>query len=307
MDRLTAAHVFIKIAERGSLASAADALQMSRAMVSRYLVHMEEWVGARLLHRTTRRLSLTPDGEQTLLRCRRMLDVADEVPQTRQDTNDPVRGVLRVACAQSLIQESLMPVLSSFLRAHPQLSIDLCIDSRAVHLVEDRIDLAIRITNDLDSNVVARRFGECQSVVCASPAYLATHGVPQQISDLAAHNCLSYSFFGCSLWEFTNGLGEKVNVPVGGNLSANESQVLLEATTLGVGISLQPMYAVAGALARGELEALLQDWQPKPLGIHGIYATRRQKSAALSKLLAALERHFAQPAWSLRGGLPLGV
>jgi len=297
MDRLIAAQVFVKIAERGSLAAAADALQMSRAMVSRYLVQMEDWVGVRLLHRTTRRLSLTSDGEQALLRCRRMLEIADEVSQPRQDTEDPVRGVLRVACAQSLIQESLMPTLSRFLRAHQQLSLDLCIDSRAVNLTEDRIDLAIRITNDLDPNVVARRFGDCESIVCASPAYLDVHGAPQQVSDLTLHNCLNYSFFGHSLWEFTNKHGEHVNVPVGGNLRANDSQVLLRATLLGVGISLQPAYAVANAIDCGELKALLTDWQPKPLGIHGIHASRKQKPAALNALLAALDSHFSQPAW----------
>jgi DNA-binding transcriptional LysR family regulator len=293
MDRITAAEVFVQIAERGSLAAAADALDMSRAMVSRYLAQMERWAGARLLHRTTRRLSLSPAGEQTLARCRRMLEIAGELVLPPQDEADPVRGLLRVACAQSLAQEVLMRPVAAFLRAHPQAAIDLRIDARPVNLVEDRIDLAIRITNELDPNLIARRLGDCASVVCAAPAYLAAHGTPLRVEDLALHNCLTYSYFGRSLWTFTDAAGEPASVPVGGNLSANETQVLLAAAVEGVGIGLQPLYAAAGALARGELVALLPGHVAQPLGIHGIYASRRQMPAVLRAMLDALAAYFA--------------
>jgi DNA-binding transcriptional LysR family regulator len=298
MDRITAARVFVQIAERGSMAAAADALEMSRAMVTRYLAQMESWAGARLLHRTTRHQSLTPPGEHTLARCRRLLEIADEVTLAPQDDADPVRGLLRVACAQSLAQAVLMPALGRFLQAHPQAAIDLRIDSRAVHLIEDGIDLAIRITNDLDPNIVARRLGDCASVVCAAPSYLATHGTPRNVQDLAMHNCLVYSYFGRSLWEFTDASGQPASVPVGGNLSANESQVLLSAVIEGIGIGLQPRYAVAPALASGALQVVLPGWTPASLGIHGLYATRHQMTAALRALLDALAEHFADPAWA---------
>ena len=293
MDRITAAEVFVQIAERGSMAAAADALEISRAMVTRYLAAMEQWAGARLLHRTTRRLSLTAAGEQALAHCRRMLEIAGELVVPPPDQDDPVRGLLRVACAQSLAQEVLMAPVSAFLRAHPQAAIDLRIDARPVNLVEERIDLAIRITNELDPNLIARHLGDCDSVVCASPAYLAAHGTPQRMDDLAVHNCLTYSYFGRSLWNFRDAAGEPVSVPVGGNLSANESQVLLAATLQGVGIGLQPLYAAAGALARGELVALLTDHVPQPLGIHGIYASRRQMPPVLRAMLDALAAYFA--------------
>lgn len=298
MDRLTAAQVFVQVAERGSMAAAAEALQMSRAMVTRYIAQMEAWTGARLLHRTTRRQSLTPAGEHTLARCQRLLDIADEVVLAPQDDADPVRGLLRVACAQSLAQAALVPALGHFLSAHPQVAVDLRIDSRAVNLVEDGIDLAIRITNDLDPNIVARRLGECESVICAAPAYVAVHGTPQGVQDLALHNCLVYSYFGRSLWEFTDEQGRQAGVPVGGNLSANESQVLLAAALEGIGIGLQPRYAVAPALASGALLELLPGWRPATLGLHGLYTTRRQMTAALRALLDALAQHFADPAWA---------
>jgi DNA-binding transcriptional LysR family regulator len=207
------------------------------------------------------------------------------------------RGLLRVACAQSLAQAVLMPALGRFLQAHPQAAIDLRIDSRAVNLVADGVDLAIRITNDLDPNIVARRLGDCESVVCAAPSYLAAHGTPRHVQDLALHNCLAYSYFGRSLWEFTDADGQPASVPVGGNLSANESQVLLAAVLEGVGIGLQPRYAVAPALASGALQVVLAEWRPASLGIHGLYATRRQMTAALRTLLDALADHFADPAW----------
>ena len=248
MDRITAAEVFVQIAERGSMAAAAEGLDMSRAMVTRYLAEMERWAGARLLHRTTRRLSLTAAGDQTLARCRRMLEIAGELVAPSQDEADPVRGLLRVACAQSLAQEVLMPPVTAFLQAHPQAAIDLRIDARPVNLVEERIDLAIRITNDLDPNLIARHLGDCDSVVCASPAYLALHGIPQRVQDLAVHNCLTYSYFGRSLWEFTDPQGQPATVPVGGNLSANETQVLLAAAIAGAG---------AGAASGGLIGALI--------------------------------------------------
>lgn len=296
MDRITAAEVFVQIADRGSMAATADALDMSRAMVTRYLAEMERWAGARLLHRTTRRLSLTAAGEQTLAHCRSLLEIAGELVVPAQDEADPVRGLLRVACSQSLAQEVLMPPMAAFLQAHPQAAIDLRIDARPVNLVEERIDLAIRITNELDPNLIARRLGDCASVVCAAPVYLARHGTPQRVQDLAQHNCLTYSYFGRSLWEFTeftDPQGQPASVSVGGNLSANETQVLLAAAIAGAGIGLQPLYAAAGPIARGELVAVLPGQVPQALGIHGIYASRRQMPPVLRAMLDALAAYFA--------------
>ena len=144
-----------------------------------------------------------------------------------------------------------------------------------MNLVEERIDLAIRITNELDPNLIARPLGHCDSVVCASPAYLAAHGAPASVQDLAPHNCLTYSYFGKSLWQFERG-GERVAVPVSGNLSANESQVLLAAAIEGAGIAMQPAYSARGPIAQGRLVALLPDFVPQGLGVYGVYASRRR-------------------------------
>ncbi|MVW76878.1 LysR family transcriptional regulator [Pseudomonas xionganensis] len=299
MDRLTAMRVFVEVVERGSQTAAADALEMSRAMVSRYLGELEAWVGARLLHRTTRKLSLTGAGELLLGQCREMLAVAETMQGVGRMGQAAPRGTLRIACSQSLAQAWLVHALDEFTRLYPQVSIELVVGSQAVNLVEARIDLALRITNQLDPNLIARQLAVCRSVVCATPAYLARHGTPQRPEELAQHNCLSYAYFGRSIWEFSRA-GEPQAVAVSGNLSANESMVLLEAALADSGISLQPRYSVAAHLRSGALVQLLPDYEPQQLGIHALYGTRRQMPAALRALLDFLiERLADKPDWDL--------
>ncbi len=292
MDRLTAARVFVAIVERGSMVAAAQQLEMSRAMVTRYLSQMEEWTGARLLHRTTRKLSLTDAGERTLALSRKMLEVAEAIDQVEERPNDEIRGILRITCSQSLGQTALAGAVTQYLKRHPQVAVDLQMNNRAVNLVEERIDLALRITNDLDPNLIARPLSRCASVVCASPAYLAAKGTPERPEDLASHNCLTYSWFGKSLWHFERH-GETSSVAVSGNLSANESVVLLAGTLQGAGISLQPWYSAAPLLAKGELVELLPDYKPQVMGIYGIYTSRKQMPATLRSMLDFLVEWFA--------------
>ncbi|CAI1083105.1 LysR family transcriptional regulator [Serratia ficaria] len=297
MDRITAAEVFITIVDRGSMIAAAETLEMSRAMVTRYLAQMEQWAGARLLHRTTRKLSLTDAGERTLERCRQMLALAGEIDLVEGEPSDELRGLLRITCSQSLGQTALVGAVTQYLKLHPQVAVDLQMNNRAVNLVEERIDLALRITNELDPNLIARPLSTCASVVCASPAYLAAHGTPRHPQDLALHNCLTYSYFGKSLWHFDS-QGVKSAVAVSGNLSANESVVLMAGTVQGAGISLQPYYSAAPLLASGELIELLPDYRPQSMGIYGIYTSRRQMPATLRTMLDFLVAWFADnPGW----------
>ncbi|MFC0226263.1 LysR family transcriptional regulator [Serratia aquatilis] len=297
MDRITAAEVFVTIVDRGSMIAAADTLEMSRAMVTRYLAQMERWTGARLLHRTTRKLSLTDAGERTLERCRKMLAVAEEIDLVESAQSDDLRGLLRISCSQSLGQTAVVGAVAQYLKRHPQVAVDLQMNNRAVNLVEERIDLALRITNELDPNLIARPLSTCASVVCASPAYLAAHGTPRHPQDLAVHNCLTYSYFGKSLWHF-DGQEETTAVAVSGNLSANESVVLLSGTLQGAGISLQPYFSAAPALAKGELVELLPGYTPLVMGIYGIYTSRRQMPATLRTMLDFLVTWFAtDPDW----------
>lgn len=295
MDRITAAQVFVAIAERGSMVAASEALDMSRAMVTRYLAEMEEWAGARLLHRTTRRLSLTDAGDATLARCRQMLEVAGAMAVASAEGVDTPQGLLRITCSQSLAQTALAGAVTAYLQRYPRAAVDLQMENRAVNLVEQRIDLAIRITNALEPNLIARQLASCASVVCAAPTYLAAHGTPRRIEDLALHNCLTYTYFGKSLWQFTH-QGEVLTVPVSGRLSANESLVLLVATVAGAGIAMQPRYSVAPLIASGQLVELLPAYVPQDMGIYGIYTSRQHMSPLLRTMLDFLLEWFARDA-----------
>ncbi|SMF33132.1 LysR family transcriptional regulator [Pseudogulbenkiania subflava] len=292
MDRLKAMRVFVEVAERGSLSHAADSLDMSRAMVSRYLAELEEWAGARLLHRTTRKLSLTSAGSEMLPRCRQMLALEDEIQAAVTAPEAAPRGILRLTCSVWLGQSYLARAVADYVKRYPATAVDMQLLNRSVNLVEEGIDLAIRITNDLDPNLIARKLGLCRSVVCASPGYLQQHGTPQRAEQLALHNCLTYSYFGKSLWAFSRD-GQPVSVPVGGNVSANETAALLEAARQGVGITMQPLQAAAPLLDTGELVAVLGDYQPRDMGIYAVYASRRHMPATLRTMLDFLAESFA--------------
>jgi len=294
MDRITAARVFVTIAERASLTSAAEALDMSRAMVTRHLAEMESWAGTRLFHRSTRRISLTAAGEEILARCRDMLALAEQMPVVGEELDGRPRGVLRVACAPSIAKATLHRAITAFLDLHPLTGINLQVSYKTVNLVEERIDLAIRVTNNLDPGLIARRLADCPLVVCAAPAYLQRHGTPENAEDLTRHNCMSFAFFGKSLWSFQR-KGESVSVPVRGNFSANDSLSLLDAAINGAGITQQPLIVAAPFIASGELVRLLPDIQPATLGIYAVYTSREYQPALLRAMLDFLGDWFSRP------------
>ncbi|MGJ0577935.1 LysR family transcriptional regulator [Xenorhabdus bovienii] len=297
MDRITAAQVFVTIVEQGSLVAAAERLDMSRAMVSRYLAEMEKWAGVRLLHRTTRKISLTSAGENAYQRSLKLLELAETMPVQQSLESQTLRGLLRVGCSQSLGTSALSVAIPEFMRRYPQIAVNLQINNRVINLVEERIDLAIRITNNLEPNLIARPLSICHSVVCAAPSYLDGKIIPQKPTDLASHNCLTYNFFGKSLWLFEK-QHEQYSVPVSGTLSANESTVLMEATLQGAGIAMQPYYSAAPYLISGQLVELLPDYQPQAMGIYGIYASRQNMPVTLRTLLDFLVDWFANaPHW----------
>ncbi|PHM44660.1 LysR family transcriptional regulator [Xenorhabdus mauleonii] len=292
MDRITAAQVFVTIVEQGSLIAAAERLDMSRAMVSRYLAEMEKWAGIRLLHRTTRKISLTSAGESVYHRCLKLMELAEAMPVQQSLEAQTLRGSLRVSCSQSLGMSALAVAIPEFMQMYPQIAVNLQMNNKVVNLIEERVDLAIRITNNLEPNLIARPLSTCHSIICAAPSYLAKNSPPKNPEDLASHNCLTYNFFGKSLWVFEK-QHECYSVPVSGTLSANESTVLMEAALQGAGIAMQPYYSVASYLMSGQLVELMPDYQPQAMGIYGIYASRQNMPATLRVLLDFLVNWFA--------------
>ncbi|WP_050467466.1 LysR family transcriptional regulator [Herbaspirillum chlorophenolicum] len=298
MDRLTAMQVFVAVVDGGSLSAAAQQLDLSRPVVSRYVAELEEWVGARLLHRTTRRLSLTPAGNEILPRCRQMLEFSDDMRHAVDAPGETPRGLLRITSSTSFTQSQLVQAVVEYGRRYPEVAVDLVALDRTVNLVEERIDLAIRMTTRLEPNLIARKLTVCRSVICASPDYLARHGTPKKVEDLALHNCLTHSYVGRSLWQFEGkGKGAKpASVAVGGSISANEVTVLLQAVLAGVGIGHMPAYSAAPLVASGQLVQLLPEYEPIQLGMYAVYASRKHMPATLRTMLDFLaERFGGQP------------
>ncbi len=296
MDRLTAMRVFTEVAATGSFSAAAERLDMSRAMVTRYVAELEQWLNARLLQRTTRSVTLTDAGEHCLRRSQQMLALAENIEEETARTEGALRGQLRLTCSMSLSYAQLATAIADFLKLHPQLKIDLDVSEGPLNLVERRIDLAIRISSEPDPVLISRPLARCDSVLVASADYLAEHGTPQAPADLARHRCLSYANFGKSIWTLTRD-GVSVPVHVSSPFSASEVTTLLRATLVGGGISLQPTYLVNPLLRSGELQAVLPDWQLPSMTIHALYPSRKHLAPAVRALLDFLVARFAQTPW----------
>lgn len=296
MDRLTAMRVFIEVARRGSFTASADRLTMSRAAVTRHVGALETWLGVRLLQRTTRRVSLTQAGEQTLERCLQILALTQEVEAEVAPAEGELRGQLRLSCSPSFAQAQLATALNAFLERHPGVKIDLDASDRAVNLVEARIDLALRIGEAPDPGLIARPLAPCDSRLVASPDYLARHGTPAHPAELARHHSLGHAHFGRGRWHFTRD-DEELRVAVTHRLTANETAVLLEAVIGGGGLAVLPTYLIGPALARGELLTVLPDWRPPRLTLYGLYTSRRHQPPALRALLDFLVERFERPPW----------
>ncbi|GFM87912.1 LysR family transcriptional regulator [Pseudomonas cichorii] len=297
MDKLQAMQAFVTVVDCGSQTAAADKLGLSRPVISRFLAELEEWTGARLMHRTTRRLNLTAAGAEVLPLCRRMLDLAEDMRAVVAAPEDEPKGLLRITTSTSFGQAQLTQAVTEFVGRYSQVRVDMVLLDRTVNLVDERLDLAIRITNDLDPNLIARRLTTCRSVVCASPAYLQAHSGPKSIEDLALHNCLTHSYHSSSLWHFTR-KGLPCSVAVQGNLSTNDSITTMQAALCGAGIALLPTYLAAPLMQDGRLIPLLTHYQPMELSIYAVYTSRKHMSSALRALLDFLAERFApEPVW----------
>lgn len=291
MDQLSAIRTFVEIADRGSLTRAAEALDLSRAMVSRHLEGLESWLGARLLHRTTRRVSLSDAGTEALPRLRQMLDLAADVQAVAGARRTEPAGRLRVTTSLSFAVSNLTPAIVEFQSRHPRIEVELLTVDRAVDLVAERIDLAVRITNRLDEGVVARRLASCRSALCASPAYLRRRGQPQRPEDLAQHDCITHAFGSRAEYRLRQA-GKLHTVGVKGPLSSNETFVLRQAALAGAGIAMLPTYFVGDDLARGRLVRLLPEHEPEALGVHAVYLSRQHQPQPLKLLIDFLAERF---------------
>ena len=297
MDALTDIAVFVRVVERGSFTLAANDLALSRAVVSKYLSRLEDRLGARLLHRTTRRLSLTEAGATLFEASRGALERIEEAEAVVAQFQSKPRGRLRVSAPMSFGILHLGPAMADFARAYPEITLDVRLDDRFVNLVEDGFDVAVRIGALTDSSLVARKLAVTRALACASPAYLAEHGEPETPEDLATHNCLVYSYL-ADLWRFTAPDGREIPVAVKGSLRINNGIVLAEAAVAGHGILVTPSFYVAPLLRSGRLKQVLASYKVKEIGIHAVYPQRGHVPPKVRAFVDFLVQRFGRrPDW----------
>ena len=298
-DRLTGLEVFAKVAAAGSLSAAGRAIGLSQTMVTKHLAALETRLGAKLFHRTTRRLSLTDAGRSYLESCERILAEIEAAEAAVAADRLKPRGLLRLNVPLVFGVRQIAPRLAEFARLHPHVTVELGLNDRQVDLAEEGWDLAIRIGNLRDSSLVARRLAPCRMTLCASPAYLAAHGTPRTAADLAQHNCLGYTLAQAGADRWMMGRRSEISVPISGNLRANNGDALLAAAIAGQGIVQQPTFILADAVRSGDLVRITLDHPPtEQLAVHAIYLPDRHPPAKVRAFIDFLAGQFApEPPW----------
>ena len=299
MDNYTDIAVFVKVVECGSFTRAAAELEISRAVISKYLSRVENRLGVRLLHRTTRRLSLTEAGAELFEASRGALERIVEAEESVARLQREPKGRLKVNAPMSFGVLHLAKVLPEFLKSHPGIHVDLRMDDRIVDLHAEGFDVGVRIARLADSSLVAKKLAPCRQVVCASPAYLEEFGEPQSVDDLAAHNCIQYLYASeANVWRFIAPGGREIPVAVQGNLRMNNGMAGLEAALQGLGILLTPTFYVGESLRQGKLRCVLADYRLPELGIHAVWPQRAHVPPKVRVFVDFLARRFGpNPHW----------
>jgi DNA-binding transcriptional LysR family regulator len=298
LDDLVSMAMFARVVDTTSFTAAADSLCVSKSVVSKRVAALEERLGARLLHRTTRRLSLTPEGARIYERCLHMLRAVDEAAELVQADGDEPRGVLRVNCSSTLAEHHLGGAVTSFVARYPRVQVDLSADNALVDLISERVDVAVRMATHLDSSsLVARRIATSHKVACAAPAYLAARGRPRIPDDLRGHACLRFSALRPEVeWRF-EGKGDPTVVPVTGPIQSDHVESLRRAAVAGAGIVLLPTFVVADDLEAGRLVPVLADHPVAALGVFVLYARGKFVPAKVRVFVDHLATQLRRARW----------
>ena len=293
MDRLTSLTTFVRVVDSGGFSAAGRRLNMSTTMVSNHVHALEERLGARLLNRTTRKVSLTEVGKAYYDRCTQILadlEQADDIAGALQSTP---RGTLRIYTATHMVP-FVAPAVAEFLASYPNVKIDLTMGEREIDMIDEGFDLAIRLTLPPDSSLIVRSLATWRHVLCCSPAYLEKHGPLRQLSELAEHNCLRHVLYPYGDdWHFLDPEGAAASVRISGNLVTNSGETLRTAALQGVGISLAAGFLVGDDLQSSRLVRLLPDYQPVELAVNAVYPHRHHLSAKVRSFIDLLVQHSA--------------
>lgn len=305
MDVFASVRAFVAVADEGGFAKAARKAGVAASSMMRLVDALEQHLGAILLNRSTRSVTLTPTGETYYAQAVSILADLDEANKSVIELGGPPRGQLRVSLPVTFARLHIAPIVPEFLRSFPGVELELLMTDSVINLVEDRIDLAIRIGNLDSSSLIARKLAPNRRVVCASPEYISAHGEPRVPADLARHNCLTFPYStGDRTWRFARA-GQDEQVRVRGNLRANHSETLREAALGGVGLILMSTWLIGADLEQGRLRRVLADWRAnighqssaaqQDAGIYALYLADRRASAKVHAFVEFVARKFGSP------------
>ena len=299
MDTLADVAVFVQVVERGSFTAAANRLDLSKAVVSKYVTRLENQLGVRLLNRTTRRLSLTEAGRLFYERGKQGLQHIEEAQNLVGLLQDEPRGTLRLNAPMSFGILHVAPALGDFLARYPDLSVDLNLDDRKVDMVEEGFDVSIRITNLSDSSLIARRIAPCRHAIVAAPDYLSRRGTPQSPADLLGHHIITYRYQEAALeWSFHTENDEQISIAVTGAVRMNNSLAIREALVGGLGITRTPTFVVGRDIREGRLREVLTDYRSPTVPIYMIYPRRRHLQPKVRAFMDFMSQRITEkPYW----------
>jgi DNA-binding transcriptional LysR family regulator len=298
MEDLERMAIFARVVEDKSFSAAAHRLNLSKSLVSKQVTQLERSIGARLLNRTTRALSVTEAGAIFYEYCARIVEELEEAKLAVSRLHTTPRGVLRVSAPVAFGRLHVASALPEFLAAHPELKIDMVTTDRFVDLAEEGYDVVVRIMGEPPPNVIARRLAPVNRRICATPEYFERHGVPQTPRDLEAHNCLTYTYFNpLDPWRLRGPEGE-ISVRAKGDLRVNDDDALAEAVLRGLGIALLPTFIVGKDLQAGRLQSVLAEYVPLERHIYAIYLANRHLSTKVRAFIDYfVNRIGPEPYW----------
>jgi DNA-binding transcriptional LysR family regulator len=293
MDRLTSLTAFVRVVDNGGFSAAGRRLNMSTTMVSSHVQALEDRLGVRLLNRTTRKVSLTEVGKAYYDRAIQILadlEQADDIASTLQSTP---RGTLRIYVSTHMVP-FVAPVVTEFMSAYPEVKLEVMMGERDIDMIEEEVDVAVRLTPPKDSSLITRSLATWRHVLCCSHGYIEKHGRPQQLADLAAHNCLRHIHYPYpDEWRFVDHTGAPVIARISGTLVTNSGETLRQAALHGVGVSLAAGFLVGGDLEAGRLVRLLPDYRPIDFAVNATYPHRHHLSVKVRIFIDLLAKHSA--------------
>ncbi|MFN8934564.1 MAG: LysR family transcriptional regulator [Pseudomonadota bacterium] len=299
MDTVAGMHLFIRIVETGSFSKASAGLGITQPTATKHIAALERRLKARLFHRSTRGVTPTELGAAYYDKCKTIARELEEADSLATLMHSRVQGVLRISTSVAFGRRVLTPLVLRFMQQHPGLAVDLGFDDRYVNLVEQGIDVAIRMGRLSDSQLGARYLGLNPWVLVAAPAYLAGRGEPRGPADLAQHRALIYSTVqGDDRWHFTGAQGRTVSVDVRGPLRSNNLSALLAATRAGLGLAVLPRYVAHESIERGVVRPLLEDWALPTQEMHAVYPSPRLVPTKVSGFVGWLQEQFDGPWWA---------